>query len=237
MRAGPSQEEIRRHNLGALLRYVHVHGPTSRAELTSRARAQPQHHRRAHRRPGRRRAWSARSCPARPAGPDGRRWWSGPSRTGSTRTRFEHRGGPAARRPGSASAATILDRRETVPAARHRSLDEVVGAAGRVRHGDAPQDPCRRRVLRRQRRRGRRHGAPRGRRGPARPDTSAGSTSRSARRWRRSSALGLPVTVRQRRRPRRPGRAHPGVGVGCDNVIYLHGDVGIGGGIIAGGRR
>src|SRR3982751_4835359 len=36
MRAGPSQEEIRRHNLGTLLRYVHVHGATSRAELTSR---------------------------------------------------------------------------------------------------------------------------------------------------------------------------------------------------------
>ena len=32
--AGP--EEIRRQNLGAVLRYVHVHGPTSRAELTSR---------------------------------------------------------------------------------------------------------------------------------------------------------------------------------------------------------
>ena len=31
-----SQEEIRRQNLGAVLRYVHVHGPTSRAELTSR---------------------------------------------------------------------------------------------------------------------------------------------------------------------------------------------------------
>jgi predicted NBD/HSP70 family sugar kinase len=29
------QEEIRRHNLGALLRYVHVHGPTSRADLTT----------------------------------------------------------------------------------------------------------------------------------------------------------------------------------------------------------
>ncbi|GAA2589573.1 ROK family transcriptional regulator [Winogradskya consettensis] len=29
------QEEIRRQNLGAVLRYVHVHGPTSRAELTS----------------------------------------------------------------------------------------------------------------------------------------------------------------------------------------------------------
>lgn len=33
---GASQEEIRRQNLGAVLRYVHLHGPTSRAELTSR---------------------------------------------------------------------------------------------------------------------------------------------------------------------------------------------------------
>ncbi|BCJ56264.1 sugar kinase [Actinoplanes sp. NBRC 14428] len=30
------QEEIRRQNLGAMLRYVHLHGPTSRAELTGR---------------------------------------------------------------------------------------------------------------------------------------------------------------------------------------------------------
>lgn len=36
MRAGPTQEEIRRHNLGALLRHVHVLGPMSRAELTAR---------------------------------------------------------------------------------------------------------------------------------------------------------------------------------------------------------
>ena len=36
MRPAPSQEEVRRHNLGTLLRYVHVHGATSRAELTSR---------------------------------------------------------------------------------------------------------------------------------------------------------------------------------------------------------
>jgi predicted NBD/HSP70 family sugar kinase len=35
MRAGPSQEEIRRQNLGALLRYVHIRGATSRAELTT----------------------------------------------------------------------------------------------------------------------------------------------------------------------------------------------------------
>ncbi|GAA1282197.1 sugar kinase [Planotetraspora silvatica] len=34
--AAPSQEEVRRRNLGALLRYVHIHGATSRAELTDR---------------------------------------------------------------------------------------------------------------------------------------------------------------------------------------------------------
>jgi len=36
LRAAPSQEDVRRHNLGTLLRYVHVHGATSRAELTAR---------------------------------------------------------------------------------------------------------------------------------------------------------------------------------------------------------
>lgn len=36
MRAGPTQEEVRRHNLGTLLRYVHIHGATSRAELTAK---------------------------------------------------------------------------------------------------------------------------------------------------------------------------------------------------------
>src|SRR5258705_10804634 len=35
MRAAPSQEEIRRQNLGALLRQVHVHGAVSRSELTT----------------------------------------------------------------------------------------------------------------------------------------------------------------------------------------------------------
>lgn len=34
-RPGPSQEDIRRHNLGTLLRHVHIHGPTSRAALTA----------------------------------------------------------------------------------------------------------------------------------------------------------------------------------------------------------
>ncbi|MEU8333619.1 ROK family protein [Micromonospora sp. NPDC048839] len=35
MRPGPSQDDVRRQNLGALLRHVHVHGPTTRAELTT----------------------------------------------------------------------------------------------------------------------------------------------------------------------------------------------------------
>jgi len=35
MRVGPSQDEIRRYNLGALLRHVHVRGAMSRAELTA----------------------------------------------------------------------------------------------------------------------------------------------------------------------------------------------------------
>ncbi|MEU4474835.1 ROK family protein [Micromonospora sp. NPDC023888] len=35
MRPGPSQDDVRRQNLGALLRHVHVHGATTRAELTT----------------------------------------------------------------------------------------------------------------------------------------------------------------------------------------------------------
>ena len=36
MRAAPSPEEVRRHNLGTLLRHVHLHGPASRAVLAER---------------------------------------------------------------------------------------------------------------------------------------------------------------------------------------------------------
>ncbi|MFI5800757.1 ROK family protein [Streptomyces sp. NPDC051677] len=36
MKAGPSQEEIRRHNLGTLLRHVHIGGSVSRAVLADR---------------------------------------------------------------------------------------------------------------------------------------------------------------------------------------------------------
>lgn len=36
MKAGPSQEEIRRHNLSTLLRHVHIGGPASRTVLAER---------------------------------------------------------------------------------------------------------------------------------------------------------------------------------------------------------
>lgn len=36
VRAGATQDELRRHNLSTLLRHVHMHGPTSRATLTTR---------------------------------------------------------------------------------------------------------------------------------------------------------------------------------------------------------
>src|SRR5687767_14521724 len=36
MRAAPGPDEVRRTNLGSLLQYVHLHGATSRAELTTR---------------------------------------------------------------------------------------------------------------------------------------------------------------------------------------------------------
>lgn len=36
MKAGPSQEEIRRHNLSTVLRHVHIGGPASRTVLAER---------------------------------------------------------------------------------------------------------------------------------------------------------------------------------------------------------
>ena len=46
-----------------------------------------------------------------------------------------------------------------------------------------------------------------------------------------------PLQGRQPRRRVRARRARRGAAVGSDNVIYLYGDVGVGAGIMAGGRR
>ncbi|MEE3918546.1 hypothetical protein V2I01_08445 [Micromonospora sp. BRA006-A] len=110
MRAGPSQDEIRRQNLGALLRYVHVHGATTRAELTTAL--------------GLNRstigALTADLAGAglvsegrrrRPAGPDDRHSSSSARVGAGLRVRVQRRGGPAA---GSAGrlGGEVLDRRE-----------------------------------------------------------------------------------------------------------------------------
>ena len=236
MRAGPSQEEIRRQNLGALLRYVHLRGPTSRAELTTEL--------------GLNRstigALTADLAAAglvteevpRETGRAGR-----PSlvvRPESERVyayaftievdRIRGRAGRARRR--GARPARDRPARAAIVAGRGRR------AAGRVRPGDAAGDAGRRGCVGARRRGLAAWCAARTAwSGSAR--TSAGSTSRSATRAGQAAL---------RRRPARsPSATTPtwralaehtrGVAVGCDNVIYLHGDVGVGGGIIAGGRR
>ena len=101
--------------------------------------------------------------------------------------------------------------------------DAAAGAAGRD--------------LRRRRRRGLRHGPPRRRPGPARPHHRLGG--RAARRGprRRAGRSDVPITVGNVADLAALAEHARGVAAGCDNVIYLYGDVGVGAGIIAGGRR
>lgn len=232
MRAGPSQEEIRRHNLGALLRHVHLSGPTSRAELTSRMGLN-------------RSTIMALTADLTAAG--------------LVREELPKETGRAGRpslvvRPESARVyvfaldvgvdrlvaarvglgGTILDRRETVRRRGPFSLEEVVG----------PLAGFARQMHRR-----------------TRPDTVcvgvaaavSGGVDRSdgiirfgpnlgsvdvpfAAEMTRRLALGLPVTVGNDANLAALAEHTRGVGVGCRDLIYLHGDVGIGGGVIVNGQ-
>ena len=178
MRAGPSQEEIRRHNLGALLRYVHVRGPISRAELTAGL--------------GLNRSTigaltadlasaglvSEEAARATTAGPAARRWSYGPSPS-RLRLRVHRRGRPdhrrprrpGRRRPGPAGAAAARgDRRRQGRRAARRvrpgrcSKTSAPGPSASAAGG------------------GLRDGAPRGRHGPARRRPGLGGPA--ARRTR-----------------------------------------------------
>ncbi|WP_326824153.1 ROK family transcriptional regulator [Streptosporangium sp. NBC_01756] len=232
MRAGPSQEEIRRHNLGALLRHVHLSGPTSRAELTSRMGLN-------------RSTIMALTADLTAAG--------------LVREELPKETGRAGRpslvvRPESARVyvfaldvgvdrlvaarvglgGTILDRRETVRRRGPFSLEEIVG----------PLAGFARQMHRR-----------------TRPDTVcvgvaaavSGGVDRSdgiirfgpnlgsvdvpfAAEMTRRLALGLPVTVGNDANLAALAEHTRGVGVGCRDLIYLHGDVGIGGGVIVNGQ-
>ncbi|WP_214415474.1 ROK family transcriptional regulator [Sphaerisporangium fuscum] len=232
MRAGPSQEEIRRHNLGVLLRHVHLGGPTSRAELTTRMGLN-------------RSTIMALTADLTAAG--------------LVREELPRETGRAGRpslvvRPESARVyvlafdigvdrlvaarvglgGVILDRREAIRRRGPLVLDEVtaqlgsfarqilkktrsdticvgvgVSFSGGVRSGDGMVRYA--------------------------PNMGADDTPLGEALAERL-ALGVPVAVGNDANLGALAEQARGVGVGCRDLIYLHGDVGIGGGIIAGGQ-
>ncbi|MFI6595267.1 ROK family protein [Nonomuraea sp. NPDC050536] len=230
--AGPSQEDIRRHNLGALLRHVHLSGPTSRAELTSKM--------------GLNRstimaltsdltaAGLVREELPRETGRAGR-----PSlvvRPESSRVYvFAFDVGPdrlAAARVGLGGA--ILDRREV---ARERGpfvVEELAGTlagfARQMRRKTRQDTVC--------------VGAAAAVSGGVRKSDGVitfgpnllSEEAPFGEELGRRLGLGLPVSVGNDANLAALAEHSRGVGVAVRDLIYLHGDVGIGGGIIAGGH-
>ena len=236
MRAGPSQEEIRRHNLGTLLRYVHVRGPTSRAELaaslglnrstigaltTDLASAGlireevPRDHGRAGR-------------PSLVVRPLAERVYAyafnvevdriTAARVGLGGVILERREIPRPRgeRPAVKVVAPLAEFvRETEGRVAEEAVCVGVGAAvhalfrladGQLRLGDDADWL----------------------------DAPLGEAVREAMAVTRSAIA--PLTIRNGADLAALAEHTRGVAVGCDNVVYLHGDAGIGGGIIAGAR-
>jgi len=232
MKAGPSQEEVRRQNLGALLRYVHIHGSTSRAELTTRlglnrstigaltaelaavglvTEETPRETGRAGR-------------PSLVVRPESSRVFAYAFTIEVDRLRAARIG----------LGGRVLDLRET---ARPRGLqagDAVAPLAAFVRqmHRSLPD--------------GARYvgggvavaGMVRREDGMVRLNPNIGWVDEPV-----GAALAAdlgsdrPLTVGNVAEVAALVEHNRGAAIGCDNVIYLHGDVGIGGGIIAGGRR
>ncbi|NBE92509.1 ROK family transcriptional regulator [Nonomuraea sp. KC401] len=232
MRAGPSQEDIRRHNLGALLRHVHLGGPISRAELTSRMGLN-------------RSTIMALTSDLTAAGlvreelPRETRRAGRPSlvvRPESARVYvFAFDVGPdrlAVARVGL--GGVILDRRE-VPRDRSRfKLDELAatlsGFARQMRRRTRADTVC--------------VGAAAAVSGGVRkadgvvtfgPNLLDGEVPFGEELGRRLG-LGLPVSVGNDANLGALAEHSRGVGAAVKDLIYLHGDVGIGGGIIAGGH-
>ncbi|MDA0635080.1 ROK family transcriptional regulator [Nonomuraea sp. MCN248] len=234
MRAGPSQEDIRRHNLGALLRHVHLGGPISRAELTSRM--------------GLNRstimaltsdltaAGLVREELPRETGRAGR-----PSlvvRPESSRVYvFAFDVGPdrlAAARVGL--GGVILDRRELPRRRGPFQLGELVGVLAafvrQMRRKTRPDTVC--------------VGAAAAVSGGVRKGDGVitfgpnlmtqGREVPFGEELGRRLGLGLPVSVGNDANLGALAEHSRGVGASVKDLVYLHGDVGIGGGIIAGGH-
>ncbi len=230
--AGPSQEDIRRHNLGALLRHVHLSGPTSRAELTSKM--------------GLNRstimaltsdltaAGLVREELPRETGRAGR-----PSlvvRPESSRVYvFAFDVGPdrlAAARVGLGGA--ILDRREVArergPFVVEELAATLAGFARQMRRKTRQDTVC--------------VGAAAAVSGGVRKSDGVitfgpnllSEEAPFGEELGRRLGLGLPVSVGNDANLAALAEHSRGVGVAVRDLIYLHGDVGIGGGIIAGGH-
>ncbi|MEW9530291.1 ROK family protein [Microbispora sp. NPDC049125] len=232
MRAGPSQEEIRRHNLGVLLRHVHLGGPTSRAELTSLMGLN-------------RSTIMALTADLTAAGlvreelpgdtgkagrpslvvrPETARVYVLAFEVGVDRL--------AAARIGL--GGVILDRREAVREREPFDMGQIVGTlAGFARQMQretrddtvcvgAAAAFC---------------GAVRKADGFVRIGPNIGAEEAPfGEELSRSIALGLPVSVGNDANLAALAEQTRGVGAGCRDLVYLHGDVGIGGGIVVNGQ-
>lgn len=233
MRAAPSQEEVRRHNLGTLLRHIHLRGPASRAalaegmglnrstimaltsDLTAAGLVREELPRDTGRRAGR---------PSLVVCPESTRVYVLAFDVGVDRL--------VAARIGL--GGVILDRREAPRSRGAFDSDELmttlagftrqlVRKAGRhavcVGAGAAFPGTVRRAdgVIR------------------FGPNIGAADLSLGDGLSRRLG-LGLTVAVGNDANLGALAEHERGIGVGCQNLIYLHGDVGVGGGIIVGGR-
>jgi predicted NBD/HSP70 family sugar kinase len=228
---GHPQEEIRRRNLGTVLRHVHLSGPISRAGLAERM--------------GVNRstimgliaelaaAGLVREEPPADTGRAGR-----PSLVVRPSEQvYVLAFDVAVDRLVAARVAlggAVLERREAVRSRAGADLDTVVGvlaAFGRELHGSAPPGAtcvgigasyC---------------GMIRPGDGMVRfgPDMGWVDQAFGAELGRRLD-LGLPVLVGNEAHLGALAEQQRGAGIGFDNLVYLHGDVGVGGGIIVGGK-
>ncbi|RSM69019.1 sugar kinase [Actinoplanes sp. ATCC 53533] len=232
MRAGPSQEEVRRHNLGTLLRYVHVHGATSRAELTTKlglnrstigalttdlaaaglvTERPPDHTSRAGR-------------PSLVVRPESAQVYAYALSIEVDRLRAARVG----------LGGRILDRRETDRPRGMQVIDAIQPLAGFIHEM--------------------RTAVPEGARYVGGGLAVAGMVRRDDGMVRLAPTIGWveepvgealsaeigyvgPLIVGNIADVSAQVEHSRGAAAGCDNVIYLYGDVGVGGGIIAGGRR
>lgn len=228
---GRAPEEIRRRNLAALLRHVHLHGPLSRAALGTRTGLN-------------RSTIMALTADLASAGLVREAGLSSTGRAGRPSVVVRPESDRvhvlafdvavdrlAAARVGL--GGTITDRLEAVRSSAGADLDTVVGVLaefGRELHDGAPADSvcvgvgasyC---------------GMIRPSDGMVRfgPDMGWVDQAFGAELGRRLG-LGLPVLVGNEAHLGAMAENQRGAGVGVRNLIYLHGDIGVGGGIIVDG--